>query len=89
MTDLELPTPLQILKQACDKWHYQFDIVDTFSGYLAEVSRDSKTFLAATGWLSPYPINPTTSQICRDKAFTKMVLAKRRTMMFWAVSFPR
>jgi D-alanine-D-alanine ligase-like ATP-grasp enzyme len=76
MKDLELPIPLEILKQACVKWGYQFEIIDTFSGYLAEVNNGSNKFLAATGSFSPYPINPATSQICRDKAFTKMALEK-------------
>lgn len=69
-----LPLPLEILRAACQLHGYRFELIDDFSGYLAEVSDGNALFF---GGLS-YPLNAaTSSQVAKDKAFTKLLLNKR------------
>lgn len=74
---MELPLPLEILRQACERFGYRFTVVDEFSGYLATVSDGERHFLAGTGKLTPFPLNrATVHRVCGDKAFTRDILQK-------------
>ncbi len=68
-----LPLPIQILKEACDRFGYQFGLIDEFSGYLAKVSDGEKFFYGGLN----YPLNAAApAQMAKDKAFTKILLTK-------------
>ena len=72
------PIPIQILSEACQKFSYQFEIIDEFTGYLAEVSNGKKSFYAGTGSLSPFPLNQATPhRLAGDKAHTRKLLKKK------------
>lgn len=70
---MNLPLSLEILKQACEKYGYQFELIDEFSGYLAKVSDGKRSFFGGMN----YPFNSASAVgVAKDKAFTKMLLTK-------------
>ncbi len=73
-----LSLPIEILRQACKHFNYQFTLIDEFSGYLAEISDGNKAFYAGTGRLSPFPLNlATPHRLAGDKAHTRTLLQKK------------
>src|SRR6185295_7790099 len=75
MIAVELPGALQILAAACQKFGYEFTVLDSYSKHLVEVSRGEKSFITGGGILTLYPLNLSTpSQIANDKAHTYTLL---------------
>ena len=73
-----LPPNLEILRHVCEKFGYEFMLIDEFSGCLAEVSDGKSSFLAGSIKLTPFPLNlATPNRVCGDKAFTKVLLQKK------------
>ena len=79
MTISSLPLPMEILRLACERFGYGFELLDEFTGYLAEVSDGGgSSFLSGTGGLSPFPLNLfTPHRVAGDKAHTRTLLQKR------------
>lgn len=68
---LGLAPPLQILREACDRFGYGFRLVDTWSHRLVEVSEGHRSFLAGTDRISVYPLNSAVAvAVAQDKAHT-------------------
>lgn len=73
----ELAPPLQILREACERFGYSFRIVDTWSNRLVEVSFGRRSFLAGTDRISVYPLNSAVAvAVAQDKAHTYNRLAQ-------------
>jgi len=72
---MEIPKSLQILREACESNATTFELVDTFSGFVARISRGSRSLLVGAAGIGVYPINRASPfAIARDKAFTHYVL---------------
>ena len=72
---MEIPKSLQILREACDRDGTRFELVDSFTGFVARISRDRLGFLVGGAGIGVYPINRAAPfAIARDKAFTHDVL---------------
>ena len=74
---MELPKSLAILSEACARNATDFEIVDTFTGFVARISRGGCSFLVGAAGIGIYPVNRAAPfAIARDKAFTHYVLEK-------------
>ena len=78
MPEPELPFVLQILQEACAKYGYEFETLDTYSKQLIEISQEGKSCLTGTGKIPIYPLNlGTPTQIANDKAHTYTLLKSK------------
>ncbi len=74
---MEVPKSLTILKEACVQNATVFEIIDSFTGFVARISRGSRSYLVGAAGIGVYPINRAAPfAIARDKAFTHDVLEK-------------
>lgn len=74
-TMFELPKSLKILQEACTREAVSFAVVDTFSGFVARLSKDGKSLLAGASGVGIYPLNRAAPfAVARDKAYTHFVL---------------
>jgi glutathione synthase/RimK-type ligase-like ATP-grasp enzyme len=72
---LEIPKSLSILREACGRNDVRFEIVDSFSGFVARLSKGTRSHLVGAAGIGVYPINRAAPfAIARDKAFTHYVL---------------
>jgi glutathione synthase/RimK-type ligase-like ATP-grasp enzyme len=71
----EIPKSLSILRDACARNGVAFVIVDGFSGFVARLSKGTRSCLVGAAGIGVYPINRAAPfAIARDKAFTHYVL---------------
>ena len=71
----ELTRQLRILNEFCQLQGWQFRLIDTFAGYLAEVRDGNKSFVSGAGPIPTFPINSASySEIARDKAHCTTLL---------------
>ncbi len=71
----ELTRQLQILNEFCQLKGWQFRLVDSFAGYLAEVRDGDRSFVTGAGPIPTFPVNSATfSEIARDKAHCTTLL---------------
>ena len=71
----ELTRQLQILSEFCQLKGWQFRLIDSFAGYLAEVRDDERSFVTGAGPVPTLPLNSATfSEIARDKAHATTLL---------------
>lgn len=73
-----IPTQLQILQEACEKFGYAFEMVDTYSNALCKISDGANHFFAqnrnSTGC---YPINSQFARgVSNDKAWSNVIVEK-------------
>jgi len=74
---MEIPKSLVILKAACEENGVTFRLEDSFSGFVARLTKGNKSHLAGAAGIGVYPINRGAPfAIARDKAFTHYVLAR-------------
>lgn len=74
----EMPLEQQILRDACDKFGYKFEIVDPFTNAVSEVSNGRKSFFSSPFRLGMYPLNCRSSaQLVNDKAWTGKILKSK------------
>lgn len=74
---MEIPKSLAILRIACDENNIAFRLEDEFSGFVARLTKGSKSYLAGAAGIGVYPINRGAPfAIARDKAFTHFVLGR-------------
>jgi len=72
---MELPRSLQILREASAASGTAFEVVDTFTGFVARISRGKQSFLVGAAGIGVFPLNRAAPfAIARDKAFTHYVL---------------
>ncbi|MDA9008383.1 hypothetical protein N9K16_00325 [Alphaproteobacteria bacterium] len=71
----ELTRQLQLLNEFCQLKGWQFRLIDSFAGYLAEVRDGDRAFITGAGPIPTFPINSATfSEIARDKAHCTTLL---------------
>jgi len=76
---MEVPRSLAILREACALNATGFEVVDTFTGFVARIFRGRRSHLVGAAGIGVYPINRAAPfAIARDKAFTHYVLEKAR-----------
>jgi glutathione synthase/RimK-type ligase-like ATP-grasp enzyme len=74
---MEIPKSLAILRTACDENNIAFRLEDAFSGFVARLTKGSKSYLAGAAGIGVYPINRGAPfAIARDKAFTHFILER-------------
>jgi glutathione synthase/RimK-type ligase-like ATP-grasp enzyme len=71
----ETPKSLSILRDACARNGVAFTVLDGFSGFVARITKGTKSCLVGAAGVGVYPINRAAPfAIARDKAFTHYVL---------------
>ncbi len=74
----EIPQLLLILKEACEKFGFKWELVDIYSNNLVEVSNGEKSFFSSNSKVGTYPLNPKFSaQLVSDKAWCYEVLKQK------------
>ncbi|MDA3840588.1 MAG: hypothetical protein PF572_05885 [Patescibacteria group bacterium] len=74
----ELPYSLQMLKEACKKYKYDFKIVDRVGNNLAEISNSKKSFYSSNQRPGTFPLNFSfSSGITKDKTWTTKILKEK------------
>ncbi len=74
---MDMPRSLTILREACAENDVAFDVVDTFSGFVARISKGNGSHLVGAAGIGIYPVNRAAPfGIARDKAFTHYVLSR-------------
>jgi len=75
----ELSFSLKILKEASQKYNYNFRLVDRVGNNLVEVSNTKKSFFSSNRSPGIFPLNPSfSSGITKDKTWTNKILKERR-----------
>ena len=75
----DIPRSLAILREACEREGIVFDVVDDFTGFVARLTKERKSYLIGAAGIGVYPINRAAPfAIARDKAFTHYVLRQNR-----------
>jgi len=73
-----IPHNLIILKEACEKLNYAWEIKDEHSNNLVEVFDKKRAFFSSTGSLGLYPLNlKFASELAKDKAWTYNILKQK------------
>jgi glutathione synthase/RimK-type ligase-like ATP-grasp enzyme len=73
----EIPKSLSILREACVREGISFEIVDSFTGFVASLSKSGQRYLVGAAGIGVYPTNRAAPfAIARDKAFTHYVLRR-------------
>lgn len=71
----EIPKSLSILREACATENVSFEVVDSFTGFVARLTKGLQSYLVGAAGIGVYPINRAGPfAIARDKAFTHYVL---------------
>ena len=72
---MEIPKSLLILREACAQNATAFEIVDSFTGFVARITRNGRSHLVGAAGIGVYPLNRAAPfAIARDKAFAHYVL---------------
>jgi len=74
----QIPKLLLILKEACQKYGYIWQLVDKYSNNLVEISDGKKSFFASNSKTGAYPLNSAFSAgLANDKAWSYKLLKQR------------
>ena len=74
MPSPEIPLSLRILKKACQKNGYKWELADNYSNNLVKISNKQKCFFASNSKIGAYPLNSNSAQLVNDKAWTYKIL---------------
>jgi len=75
----EIPQQLLILKDACKRYGLSWNLIDSYSNNLVEVSLGGKSFFSSNSRVGLYPLNSRFSaQLVNDKAWCNRVLAQKK-----------
>lgn len=74
----ETPQLLLILKEACDKFGYSWELVDDYAKNLVKVSDGSRSFFSSSSKIGTYPLNlKFSAQLVNDKAWSYKILDQK------------
>ena len=73
-----IPKLLLILKEACEKYGFEWTLIDNYSNNLVEVSSGNNSFFATNSKVGTYPINSHfAAQLAIDKSWMNKVLVRK------------
>ena len=68
---------MQQIEQACARLGIAFQLIDTHSGYVAELSKEGRTVVLGVGPINAYPLNSATAvSLAQDKGYAALLLQR-------------